>query len=146
MDIDRAEMIALDLMRYYVPDFSFSWDRSFVRFGFCHRLKKRITISKRLTELNSEEIFINTILHEIAHAISPAFSHHDEEWRKNAVSIGCDGQRCYGDDVVQVKPLYRITCQKCGYQILRGRYRRFRVNHLMHRNCGGFFQWNKIEN
>ena len=41
------------------------------------------------------EVIKNTILHEIAHAIvGYGVSAHGSEWKRMAMSIGCNGQRC----------------------------------------------------
>jgi hypothetical protein len=40
----------------------------------------------------------DTILHEIAHALTPGHN-HDSVWRAKSIEIGCDGKRCYGSDV-----------------------------------------------
>lgn len=77
---------------------------------------------------------LNTILHEIAHAldkprtktVQTAYGkrqravHHDEEWRKIAKRIGCTGERCVSHDAPKVKSRYVGVC-KNGHEVARHR-------------------------
>ena len=57
--------------------------------------------------LNSDEATIrDTILHEIAHALTPG-QHHNDVWRRKATAIGCTGQRCA--KIAICKPRYQYT-------------------------------------
>lgn len=61
-----------------------------------------IKINSRMVLLNKEKQVRNTVIHEIAHALAPVGSHHNLRWQQIAKSLGDDGERCYGDDVVQI--------------------------------------------
>lgn len=51
----------------------------------------------------------NTILHEIAHALTPGHK-HDAVWKSKAKSIGCNGDRCHNVDV-RTKPIkFLLRC------------------------------------
>ncbi len=78
----------------------------------------------------------NTILHEIAHALTGHKAGHNAEWRNMAIAIGCDGQRVYNhrtDTLGEVmRPTlkrrklptwHRGTCPGCKRVVVR-RYRR----------------------
>ena len=59
----------------------------------------------------------NTILHEIAHAIDcekRGTSDHSWRWRRIALQIGCDGQRCSNAKVDSTKTKYKMVCGNCG--------------------------------
>lgn len=75
------------------------------RFGVCRPAKKEISISRTLAALNSDEEVLDTILHEIAHALADTQYRencgHDERWKAICRQIGARPERCYdGDDVV----------------------------------------------
>lgn len=75
------------------------------RFGVCRMGPKEISISRPLVSLNSEEEVRDTILHEIAHALSWEIHKepcgHDERWKEICRRIGARPDRCYDDEVVQ---------------------------------------------
>jgi SprT protein len=123
MNLNDARALAADLMRKHnLPrEWSFGFDRSKVRFGKCDYRHKRISLSRYLVEANQVEAVRETILHEIAHALAPRGAGHGPVWRSLAQSIGCNGSRCYGNEVQRPKPKFRGTCGGCGRVIYRHR-------------------------
>ena len=123
MNLQSAQGLANYLMNLHklTPDWSFRFDRSKVRFGKCNYVKKEISLSRYLVELNDEDEVRDTILHEIAHALAPRGAGHGPEWRRVASSIGCDGRRCYGEEVVRPRPKYKGTCPSCRRVVYRHR-------------------------
>ena len=74
-----------------------------------------IQLSSIITSIHTEEQVLNTILHEIAHGLTPGHG-HDEVWRRKAIEIGCDGKRCFSisEELSEIKyPIVAICC-KCG--------------------------------
>jgi predicted SprT family Zn-dependent metalloprotease len=71
---------------------TFSWDRARLRFGACWPRRKRISLSRVLTELNEADQVRDTILHEVAHAlVFERYGHlrgHGPEWRAMAQQLG----------------------------------------------------------
>lgn len=69
------------------------------RFGLCRPARKEITISRVLASLNSEDEVLDTILHEIAHALAALETGencgHDERWKTICRRIGARPERCY---------------------------------------------------
>jgi predicted SprT family Zn-dependent metalloprotease len=124
MKLHQAQELATSLMLVHrlSPKWSFTFDRSKTQFGKCNYRKKQISLSKYLVELNSEEEVRDTILHEIAHALVPRGAGHGPKWKSLAVSIGCSGSRCFGQEVTRPAPKYQGTCPSCR-QVIR-RYRR----------------------
>ena len=53
-----------------------------------------IMLSKFITQHHDEAKVLDTILHEIAHGLTPGHG-HDYVWRSKALSIGCNGERCF---------------------------------------------------
>jgi predicted SprT family Zn-dependent metalloprotease len=87
--------------------YKFKFDNAKRRFGYCSYTDKEISLSKPLCEYNLNNFYqINdTILHEIAHALSYKIhgrrgSGHCKRWVHVAKSIGCNGKRCYDSSEV----------------------------------------------
>jgi SprT protein len=123
MNLNDARTLAADLMRKHrLPrEWAFGFDRSKVRFGKCDYGKKRISLSRHLVEANGVAAVRETVLHEIAHALAPRGAGHGPVWRSLALSIGCNGSRCYGSEVARHKPKFRGTCPGCKRVIFRHR-------------------------
>jgi SprT protein len=123
MTIEDAEKLAAELLTQHalLPEWTFRFDSSKVRFGKCNYARKEISLSRHLAELNEAQEVRETLLHEIAHALAPRGAGHGPQWRSVAVSIGCNAQRCYGQEVVRPKPKYQGTCPVCKQVIFRHR-------------------------
>ena len=109
--------------------YRFKFDNAKRRFGQCSYTDKRISLSKPLASNNLDNFFqINdTILHEIAHALSYKIhgrrgSGHCKRWVHVAKSIGCNGIRCYDSTQVNnIEHKYTLVCDTCGAENPRHR-------------------------
>lgn len=109
MNLIAAERMARKLMlEHGLYGWNFKWDNAAKRFGQCNYRTATISMSKRLTVQRTEDAVRNTILHEIAHALTPGAG-HGPRWRAKALAIGCNGKRC-SDDPVTVKPNWIGKC------------------------------------
>ena len=116
-------MIKHNLIREFVG-WSFDFDNSVRRFGACHLTKRKISLSKKLVlnNLDNDEIIIDTILHEIAHAIvfkrfgnNRCIQAHGFEWKRVCREIGANTTRCYTEkEINTVKGKFKYVCPKCG--------------------------------
>lgn len=122
--LKQVEEMAKDLINYYCPVYKFQWDGAVKRYGYCSYEHKTVSISKPLATLNPVDVTLNTVLHEIAHALSPKSAHHGREWKSVARSIGNDGLRCYGAIVARPQAKYVGTCPNCDKIIFRHRRKR----------------------
>tara|TARA_R110002096_G_scaffold428402_1_gene640035 strand:- start:163 stop:663 length:501 start_codon:yes stop_codon:yes gene_type:complete len=126
MNLTEAHNLAESLIHKYLTrpevhqhNWKFKFSNSKCSFGTCEwgRNVKLIELSKPLTELNSKEEVLDTILHEIAHALDfqiRGFSNHDYIWRKIAKGIGCNGERCYDRNTVNLpEAKYTLKCNGC---------------------------------
>lgn len=110
---------ALRLARSLLSDHGLShWRVAFSsakrQFGLCDAAKREIRLSRHLVMLNNESRVRNTILHEIAHALTPGTA-HGRPWRELFIEMGGDGRRTYdASEVVTVQAPYIVWCPACG--------------------------------
>jgi len=116
MEFNKFYDLARSLMnKHGLQSWGLTTDNAKKRFGQCRISRRELSFSWQLVHLNTEEIVRDTILHEIAHALVPSWVHHGREWQQKAISIGCNGKRCYNhSEVVLPKSKYTATCPKCG--------------------------------
>jgi predicted SprT family Zn-dependent metalloprotease len=133
-----ARQLAWDLMRQHgllAAGWTFKFDHARRRFGSCRPRSRAITLSRPLTLLNGDDQVRDTILHEIAHALTPGDG-HGPQWKAKCREIGARPQRCYTDADVSSPPRkpapYRIGCVPCGWWVDR---RRLTPRTLVCRTC-----------
>lgn len=118
MELKEAKTMAIELMQKFNlinQGWYFEFDSAKRRFGRCSYRMKCISLSKYLVLINDEARVEDTILHEIAHALTPGHG-HDKVWRAKAIEIGCDGKRCYTrENTVLPESRYIAVCNSCGY-------------------------------
>jgi predicted SprT family Zn-dependent metalloprotease len=116
--VEFAQELAVD---YGLRDWKVELDNAVRRFGCCHHSRKLITLSRHLIGLNDQVQVLDTILHEIAHALAGPGAHHGPEWKRVARAIGCSAERCYSESVIQPSPRYFLRCSHCGHTAKRVR-------------------------
>lgn len=89
---------------------TFNFNDNRTRLGVCYYDDKSIEIS--IFHADNSSIFAvrNTILHEIAHALLGQGYGHGSVWKKKAIEIGCDGQRC---GMMKVTNKFNGVCPNC---------------------------------
>jgi predicted SprT family Zn-dependent metalloprotease len=86
-----------------VKGWTFGFDRAARRFGCCNYGTKTITLSAVTLAARTEREVEQTILHEVAHALTPGKG-HGTEWLWKAREIGYTGGTCsaVSEDVKRV--------------------------------------------
>lgn len=107
-------------------------------FGTCRYSKREILISKSLLPFMSDYGVKMTLLHEIAHALTPRHS-HDSTWRRKCIEIGGTGEK-FGDNTYYINgksgafehllttSKYTLTCPECGYQTYKNRKPKYSIS------------------
>lgn len=95
VDIKAFEVLARETMADLIPaaGWTFGWDRAVRRNGQCDYGARRITMSRSLTAIATDEEAMQTLLHEIAHARVGAGHGHSRVWLNEARLIGYKGHR-----------------------------------------------------
>jgi predicted SprT family Zn-dependent metalloprotease len=92
--LKEYEVIAKDLMYAHgLSNWRFNWNDRKAGFGVCKYKGRTIELSRHLTPLRPFKEVVNTILHEIAHALVGSGHGHDWVWRSKFIEIGGDGSR-----------------------------------------------------
>lgn len=113
-DVPRLARELLD--KWGLAAWQFSWNRAIRRAGCCHYRDKTITLSMYYAQLNCERLpddVLDTILHEIAHALAGPKAGHGPEWKKQCVRVGAKPERCYRDTVAMPTPKLEAVCGGC---------------------------------
>jgi predicted SprT family Zn-dependent metalloprotease len=103
MDKHKAEAMAIELIAAHLnknpgaPRWRFQWNSRSAAAGLCSYYSRTIELSAKLVPYAEEAEVRDTILHEIAHALTPGH-HHDKVWSAKAREIGADGKRCYSEE------------------------------------------------
>jgi predicted SprT family Zn-dependent metalloprotease len=142
MELFKAQELANILMSKHdltAKGWRFEFDTAKRRFGCCNHRYRKITLSKALVQVNTEERVKNTILHEIAHALVGCGHGHDWVWRNKAIEIGCDGKRCYTSENTTIpESKYIAVCKSCGH--IHRKHRLTRTVSACGLCCKGTFQ------
>jgi predicted SprT family Zn-dependent metalloprotease len=123
MNPGEAVQFAQELVEAYgLSGWRVELDNAVRRFGCCHHVRKVITLSYDLVELNDEASVLEVILHEIAHALAGPRSGHGPEWQRIARSIGSSAKRCYSSErTIRPPARYLLRCAHCG-RFANGRF------------------------
>ncbi|MCS7034636.1 MAG: SprT-like domain-containing protein [Phycisphaerae bacterium] len=143
MDLAAARKLARSLMdQHGLTDWQFAFDRARRRFGICSPTRKLIGLSAHLVHLNTEAEVRDTILHEIAHALTPG-DNHGPRWREVCRKLGARPERCFRQEqgVRAVKAPLRIGCPRCDLWI-----ERYRITWAIQvcRRCRGPILWEHV--
>ncbi len=95
MKIEMIKKVAREEMdKWGLQDWRFKLDNAKMRFGQCSYTHRTISLSRPLSELNSLDRILDTIRHEIAHAITP-HSGHDFEFMEACEKVGAPPRTHY---------------------------------------------------
>lgn len=113
------------LVRHGLPNWSFAYNRRKLTLGLCVYHRQTIELSVHFVERNSAEEILDTILHEIAHALVGPGHGHDAIWKRQCVAVGARPERQGEADM----PLgrWRARCRSCGKHFHRYRRPRWRT-------------------
>lgn len=110
----RTARITLRKMGLEAQGWKFKWDRASVRFGQCNYTTQTISMSAKLVEVNDEARCLNTLRHEIAHALVGGRHGHDAVWAAKHRELGGDGRARYSrSEVTAVAKKWIVSCAGC---------------------------------
>lgn len=87
-------------------------------YGICRYRSRRVEISWQIARLNGRESNLDTIRHEVAHAIVGPGCGHGPKWKEACELTGARPVRCYsGDEVATPEGRWLATCEACGENV-----------------------------
>ena len=135
MDLDKAKILARDLMNLYgLEEWSFKLNGSKRQLGVCKGSIKQIELSSHYVHQNAEAHVKDTILHEIAHALVGVEHGHSEVWKKMCLRVGCLPKAC-DETAILPKGAWQARCPGCMTHFNRHRKPQ-RLTGLYCKRCG----------
>ena len=115
MDLDELESIARrELTRHGLRDWDFAFTNTKRRIGACRYRLKRIEIAEYYARNSPPETVLDTLRHEIAHAIAGPDARHGPAWKAVAIRVGATPRACETSDTAVVQPGdWQATCPSC---------------------------------
>lgn len=101
---------------------TFEFDNALRRNGACDYGMKIISLSKHYVRLNNRKLITDTILHEIAHALTPDDRGHGRSWKLKCAEIGAMPVAVKkGMGIKQVEGKWKANCPGCNRLFTRHR-------------------------
>jgi hypothetical protein len=135
----EIEVMALDLLKKHLGNHKslcgewlvkFKWDQCQSRMGLCDGIATygrvvTVSLSLPIAEANPIQVSKDTILHEIAHALTFSGKTHGKEWKAKCVEIGALPERTTAGIIIPEYhgKTYTYVCPKCRCKHTRKRRR-----------------------
>lgn len=107
-----------------LSDWKFVWNNrtSNRTWGICKYAPKEIHINKKYALHAPQEDVIDTIIHEVAHALTRGDG-HGERWKAKCRELGCKDEqfKSLSKKLTNKLSRYKGTCPTCGHTIYSGR-------------------------
>jgi predicted SprT family Zn-dependent metalloprotease len=115
MDLKELEAIAnREMAKHGLRGWTFGLAGTKRRLGVCKFQAKRIEIAEFYALNNPPESVLDTLLHEIAHALAGPKARHGPAWKKVAIRLGATPRACDNSHETAVKPGdWQATCSAC---------------------------------
>jgi predicted SprT family Zn-dependent metalloprotease len=91
MNLSHAEAYIKNEMENWglrANGWTWKWDNAKRRHGVCKFGPKCLSFSRPLFRINDEAVCLDTIRHEVAHALAGYAAAHGPEWQRWAVKVG----------------------------------------------------------
>jgi predicted SprT family Zn-dependent metalloprotease len=124
-DIKKYESFANDLLiKHNLSDWKFVLNTRLSNsiLGKCKYIPKEIHLNKRYALIADEELVIDTIIHEVAHALTKGHR-HNHVWKAKCIELGCKPNRTKKlDRNINIRlTKYKGVCPTCGHEIFASR-------------------------
>lgn len=116
MELQEVEAIARqEFLKHGLTTWTFGWARTKRRQGVCKYRSRRIEIAEYYARHNSREKVLDTLMHEIAHALAGPKAGHGPVWKAIAKKLGAIPRAYDTCPETAVMPGdWQATCEACG--------------------------------
>jgi predicted SprT family Zn-dependent metalloprotease len=115
MDLKELEAVARrEMAKHGLTDWTFGFADTKRRLGVCKYRTKQIEIAEYFALNNPDELVLDTLLHEIAHALAGPSARHGPAWKRIAIRLGAKPRACEDSPDVAVQPGdWQSNCTSC---------------------------------
>jgi predicted SprT family Zn-dependent metalloprotease len=115
MDLKELEDLAhQELLKHNLTGWTFAFVNTKRRLGVCKYREKRIEIAEYYAANSPRETVVDTLLHEIAHAIVGPGVGHGPGWKLVAMRLGATPRACETTATAIIQPGdWQATCPAC---------------------------------
>src|ERR1700712_3829188 len=116
MDLEElADLADGEMRKHGLHGWTFALADTRRRLGVYKYRTKRIEIAEFHARSNPSSVVLDTLLHEIAHAVAGPAAKHGPAWKAVAVRLGATPRACETSHQAVVKPGdWQATCPACG--------------------------------
>jgi len=109
----KIEQLATELIiKHSLTGWKFVWDENPIsRLGQCRYKSKEISISKKPATILPYEQLLDTLIHELAHALTPG-AEHGKVWKGKCIELGCKPSACADVNLDAIHKL-KGSCPTC---------------------------------
>ncbi len=135
MDILEANHLAhLLIGKHRLDGWTFRLNNGRRQLGLCREDRKSIELSRHYVLRNEREHVMDTLLHEIAHALVGTRHGHDSVWKEMCATLGCTARSCE-TSAVMPDGKWKAQCPSC--RKIYSQHRRPRYSRGLYcRHCG----------
>ena len=111
---ELAEIASEQISKHGLRGWTFAVANTKRRLGVCKFRAKRIEIAEYHARNNPPAVVLDTLLHEIAHAIAGPRAQHGPAWKAVAIRLGATPRACDTSPQTVVSPGdWQSTCPSC---------------------------------
>lgn len=148
--LDAQKLALCEMSKWGIINegWTFGWNTRRSRsLGVCRYGPKELRLNTHFVDLNGEATVMDTIRHEIAHALAGRGTGHGPAWKKAAVMVGAVPRACKraGEAVLLPNPpKWQARCLDCGKMISRNRLPRRSRYRMTHKGCRSYLEWHQV--
>jgi len=110
---DATRLTHVELQKWGLTDWSLKFNNRLTRaLGRCLFVQKTIELQTRFVKENSEAVVLDTIRHEIAHALAGHKAGHGYEWKMWAVKVGANPEATVDAGSIKLTRKYQLAFVK----------------------------------
>jgi predicted SprT family Zn-dependent metalloprotease len=110
---DATRLTHVELQKWGLTDWSLKFNNRLTRaLGRCLFVQKTIELQTRFVKENSEAVVLDTIRHEVAHALAGHKAGHGYEWKMWAVKVGANPEATVDAASIKLTRKYQLAFVK----------------------------------